>query len=468
MHETMQTTPKTFRGRTLEDVLPQISAELGEDAIVLRCREGLRGGIFGFFRRPCVEIEATVRPPRPATADALERAAAERLENALTLGDVPALEVRSDRATAEGMASPAVRLLIEQAAPFADRLRDAQLEPVLVGDGVSDLATAGLTDPRLYGPQPTASAATLTPRVAGPSAPAAAAPTAIPTEAEPPAPFVALATAPPAASADDTVEPGETALEPTAPALSLPAAARTAESRLVFCGLDSALAAEVVGEAVVHGLPFGSPRGIKRLVRSILAQRLRTLGHRGQGALTLAVVGPVGAGTTTVVGHLAAAYARSGAVPVVVIALRSPDGGAALRGRMAELGVAVETAIDGAHAKEIAARTAGAMVLVDLPAVTLSAGTDTADLKRDLEALGADELHLALPATTSSASADELAVLLDPLGLTHVALTRMDDTRRPGAGLGFCISSGRPLSYLSVRGGIAPANATAVAQLLLP
>ena len=49
---------KTFRGRSLEELLPQIRAELGPDAIVLRRREGLGGGVGGFFQRPYVEVDA--------------------------------------------------------------------------------------------------------------------------------------------------------------------------------------------------------------------------------------------------------------------------------------------------------------------------------------------------------------------------------------------------------------------------
>jgi flagellar biosynthesis GTPase FlhF len=96
---------KTFRGRSLEEVLPQIRAELGPDAIVLRRREGLGGGVGGFFQRPYVEVDA-----RPANAD--ERP----------------LEIRSDRATAEGLSSPAVQALFEQATPFADALAAAARE----------------------------------------------------------------------------------------------------------------------------------------------------------------------------------------------------------------------------------------------------------------------------------------------------------------------------------------------------
>ena len=40
---------RTYRGRTIEELIPRIRAELGPDAIILREREGLMGGIGGFF-----------------------------------------------------------------------------------------------------------------------------------------------------------------------------------------------------------------------------------------------------------------------------------------------------------------------------------------------------------------------------------------------------------------------------------
>src|SRR3954452_15733620 len=93
---------KTFRGRSLEEVLPQIRAELGADAIVVRRREGLGGGVGGFFQRSFVEVDARVGG-NPIHDDEKER--------------IPA-HPRNDRATAEGFESPAIRALVDQAAPF--------------------------------------------------------------------------------------------------------------------------------------------------------------------------------------------------------------------------------------------------------------------------------------------------------------------------------------------------------------
>ena len=55
---------RTYRGRKLEDLIPQIREELGPDAIILREREGLMGGINGFFAQRFVEIEARAGAPR--------------------------------------------------------------------------------------------------------------------------------------------------------------------------------------------------------------------------------------------------------------------------------------------------------------------------------------------------------------------------------------------------------------------
>jgi hypothetical protein len=52
------TTTRVYRGRSVEELVPQIQRDLGPDAIILRRREGLTGGVLGFFQRAFVEIEA--------------------------------------------------------------------------------------------------------------------------------------------------------------------------------------------------------------------------------------------------------------------------------------------------------------------------------------------------------------------------------------------------------------------------
>jgi flagellar biosynthesis GTPase FlhF len=124
------TDTKTYRGRTLEEVLPKIKAELGPDAEIVRQRTGLTGGVGGFFQRQCVEVEA--RPPDSLESrtrfDAYDEdpgQPAARSPQPAELDDfVP------DVPTAEGLSSPGIQEIFRQAAPFAEQLGSA-LEPAI-------------------------------------------------------------------------------------------------------------------------------------------------------------------------------------------------------------------------------------------------------------------------------------------------------------------------------------------------
>jgi flagellar biosynthesis GTPase FlhF len=130
----MTTATKTFRGRTLEEVLPQIKADLGPDAEIVRQREGLTGGVGGFFQRACVEVEA--RPPGEPELP-IQRFDAYDDEPAMPepLPDFepdPAADFEPDplpdEPMAEGLQAPGIQEIMRQAAPFANHLTNA-LEP---------------------------------------------------------------------------------------------------------------------------------------------------------------------------------------------------------------------------------------------------------------------------------------------------------------------------------------------------
>ena len=65
--------------------------------------------------------------------------------------------------------------------------------------------------------------------------------------------------------------------------MTRPVAADAAEDRLIDAGLSPALAADVVGEAVVHALPFSTPRNLKKLIRAALARRIPVTTALGPG-----------------------------------------------------------------------------------------------------------------------------------------------------------------------------------------
>jgi flagellar biosynthesis protein FlhF len=54
---------KTFQGRSLEEVLPEIRAELGAGAVVVGQRTKVQGGVAGFFGTKVIEVTAADRMP---------------------------------------------------------------------------------------------------------------------------------------------------------------------------------------------------------------------------------------------------------------------------------------------------------------------------------------------------------------------------------------------------------------------
>jgi flagellar biosynthesis protein FlhF len=440
----METDVKTYRGRTLEELLPQIREELGPDAIVLRRREGLAGGVGGFFQKHFVEVDARMALP-----------------------DETPLEIRNDRATEEGLSTPGVQALVAQASPFADTLSRA--EQVLIEAAASEPVAAGL-----YGPQPNASA------LGSASAPTPETPSDLrspgrvfpepATDAQPAidAPVARTVVTPDPLPSMPAASDSAPAPVPSLAATPAPAAAAAVEKRLVDGGLTASLAADLVGEAVTHGLPFAGPRGLKKLVRSALTRRLPVMADMGPDSRVVAFVGTGGSGKSNAIAHIATAYANAGA-SVAVVALRSPDGGRALAAKLEPLGVSVLTTdSDVAVAKKRLDASSPLLTLIDTPAASPADAAGVAALSAQLKALGATEVHLALPSTLSAQAGEELAAAMRPLGLTHIALTRADETSRPGAVVELAIALRRPLSYRCAYDGAAPLDPGSLAQTLLP
>lgn len=128
-----EATTQTYRGKTLEELLPKIRDELGPEAIVVRQRDGLMGGIGGFFQQQFVEIEAKAGPTHPhPRIDVYDEEPAAPGEGFAAL-----------LAAAEEHAEPTVEALTAPvAAPPAPKLLDA------LADSVREAALAAPPVPR--------------------------------------------------------------------------------------------------------------------------------------------------------------------------------------------------------------------------------------------------------------------------------------------------------------------------------
>jgi flagellar biosynthesis GTPase FlhF len=401
----MSTATKTFRASSLTDALAQARAELGPDAVVVRRREGLHGGVAGFFQKAVVEIEAH---------------------------SGAGIDLRDDDAPA--MPDVAPTLTREAAAAgFAAALATAQGNP----------------DPKPYA-DPAVDAIPLARDSAPEVGPAPTAPQFVP---EPVAPRPAAAPTP----------------DPLAPAATHPEAERVVHALRragITPAFAEQLVAEAADHGLPFA-DAEHAAALRPLVVRALARRLDVAPLRGPGAI--AVVGAGGSGKTAVVARLATAYAAAGRLPVAVIALRPKDGGAELARLLAPAGVPLSATddVEGAAAR-IANLRRGALVLVDTPALPPRAGSERDQLTADLRRLGLDEVHLALPAVLAGEVARDLLASARELGANRIAVTHADATARLGMPLELAAEARTPVSYLADTASVRPAAAEDLAFALLP
>jgi flagellar biosynthesis protein FlhF len=403
-------TTRTFRASTLNEALAQVRDELGADAVVVRRREGLQGGLAGFFQKAVVEVDAAPGAPAALAAPKLADVAPTLAREAAVAGFAAALASAQDPAAAPR--------------PFTDPAIDA-------------IPSARDSAPEIV--------------------PFVPHPVAVPAPAES-TPAATTGPAPAAAA--------------TAPAPAAHPEAARVLAALARAGVSDRFATELVDEAAVHGLPFAdgeAPARLRPLVARALARRLDVAPLHGPGAI--AVVGGGGAGKTAVIARMATAYAAAARLPVAVIALRPKDGGAELARLLAPAGVPLQAtdSVEAAAAR-IANLRGGALVLVDTPALPLhpTAAAERDSLTADLRRLGLDEIHLALPAVLAGEVARELLGATRALGATRLAITHADATARLGMAVELAVEAQLPVSYLADTTTVRPAAAEDLAFALLP
>src|SRR3954451_22609856 len=429
---------KTFRGLSLAEVEAKVRAELGDDAVVVRQREGLTGGVGGFFQRRIYEVEAIAGngtpaaapapAPKPAPVAAAPQPVSQPEDFAAQLKASLAPEL--EQAAAEQRAAQAAAVeFIPDALAAAAKVEAAVSEPR------SDLAA-------LFAPD------VPKPQIAWPDEEPVAVATALAPLGEPeilPAPV-----ARPAAAAVAAV-----------PA-HWPVGAARLQAKLADRGLSDGLVADVVDEAVTHLLPFASQKRIKPLVASALARRIPVQPLRGSGGRVIGFVGPGGAGKTRCVARLAHAYALRAPAPVTCLTLRAEDEGAELRRLLSSCGVPVQALNDATEARaRLEMLPEDAFVLVDTPGVSPRAEAELRQLAAELRQLRRDETHLALPATMGAEAGRDLVFGTRALGVDALALTHVDETQRLGGAIELAIEAQLPISYVGrgtiVSGGLRPA-----------
>jgi flagellar biosynthesis protein FlhF len=447
---TLDSDVRVYRGATLEQLLPQIRAELGPDAVVLRQRDGLMGGIGGFFQRGFVEVEARAGSPRIDVYDDSGESA---------FDEAPAPELR--------VPAPAPEATVAEPAPMPAYVPTSSFaEELAAADGVVEATWSRVADKRSAKKAPAA-------KRAPKAVPAKAAKAKVPAAKPAPLPTPASAAKRPAAPRPRRTVAGPQPAKGEALRARAHRDADRITAALVAQGLSESFAAEVVADASAHVLAFAPKLKLKDAVRRTIAQRILTPAPRTTGGRTIAFVGAGGAGKTRCVAGLAAAYAASSTMPVVCIALASTDGGAELARVLEGHEVAVESFADGARARtRVKTARREALVVLDTPSLATRDASGIAALATQLDPLALDEVQLALPATLSIQAARELLERLAPLQPTAIAITHADETDQIAVAVELACTAGLPLAYvndgLDLPGALAPVDPGRLAEALLP
>ena len=532
MQQTRSGATRTYRGGSLEELLPQILSELGPEAVITKQREGVVGGVGGFFGKRCVEVEVelplpqqftpTPTLPRRAVVDAYDRGDTLVGQPAVgqpAVGQPSAARPVAEPAFAPGdTGSPIIDAMFAQALPFADHLTaaaaavsaatasstlrspepwdefdlaeldDEEFQPLdLAPDPLSEqeqarewakqeiramkagIAQRHCTAAATVAPLRTAAPARGTARLA-PVASATAAPaTAVRSVTTRPATAPAVPRALAAAlTSGPAAEPGRLPAQRTSTEIV------AVSEALSEAGLPESLVLAIHKDVSREVRPFANDLPVRAQVRAVLARRIKTKsGWRGKRR-TIALVGTYGSGKSLTAAKLCHAFAVGGGLSVGVVSLESPRSAIQL-GLLTE-GIGVDFQIADAPSQvalAVGRVDARDVIVVDTPGADADDAESIDRLERLLAALRPDETHFLVPASADvQPSQALLAALAGRIGVDRILITRLDEAPALGAQIALSISSRLPISYLASGGeadfGLAPADPVVLAGMVLP
>jgi hypothetical protein len=468
---------RVYRGRSIDELIPRIEAELGADAIVVRRRRGLEGGIGGFFQRPFVEVEAKPGAPRIDIYDEGMGEPAMPPPRRPESASEPIPRQPESASGPRSQASMAASVVPTSPMPAIPRPAGAY-----VTDTLANIAAAGtepiVEDPPRPGAHLPAEFHELTPDTfasalveAEQSLPAPATPAPAPTPAPSPMPEQI------GGELDllDRDMGDLQVMRPRAPqAPSAPSRGRARmriERSMMDVGVSEALTGELIDAAIAHGLPFAPRIGLAKAVHGAVVARIPRTPLLPAQSATVAVVGPGGSGKTSCCAALLGAYRRAGTLPAscatITLVGEREEPAMLLSPQIME-----PEALTSMRARQALAQArAEGLLLLDMPPLSPADRSTIRQLANVLGECRPDRVVVALPATLGARAAAQLLEALRPLGATAMAITHADETDQIGVAVEAACRFGLAPEYLldrgRVRGGLTRIDPTHLADRLL-
>ncbi len=435
---------KTYAGRSLQEIVPQIRDELGAGAVILKQRPIRTGGVGGFFAKTGIEVLASEGDPGESAGASAAAATATATLAAPPRAQVDTHDGESREALLRETFAQALQSQVEPEAEAEAEYVEERF--VAAGGGASARVAAGAA----YGGR-----------------------------TQPMDPVRISASRTNKGRLRIAPEPVE------APPLDDESADLVVE--LERAGLTPAAADALVREVRHHVEPFAAGR-LRDLVRRRIASRVRIeQGWEPDGtARRIAVVGASGVGKTTAIANLAAGYASAGMmVGIVVVDRAIADGHPVLPRLGASAGSEADRALAYmAGADVLRVTSAGEVrrgmqrlsmrdvVLIDTPGLAVGDEHGMGHLKSLLEAAAPHETHAAVPLGIAEREVAAMLSRLARAGANRLLVTKTDEARFAGPLHGLATIYDLPFSYLAcgprVPGGLVAADGVSIAERILP
>jgi flagellar biosynthesis GTPase FlhF len=474
---------RSYRAESLEEALQLVSDELGPDAIVVTQREGVVGGIGGFFGKRCVELEVEAAPPAIATAktaedtwfdgwddtgvdwpaavpvavrparsiiDAYDSTELARPQEPILTEPVltePILTVASEPEpeAVDDDHGTLVQTIFEQASPFADELTAALTDLAIAAE--RERITFVEPEPE---PEPVVEAAPLVEEVSDTEV--------SDTLEEPSAELVVIEPEP-----ENLPEPRVAHFDPG-----------SIERRLIRSGLTERVAREVVSEAANELRIFDPLTPFEDHVRQALARRIkvsRDTRKSKKQRRVIALVGPPGAGKTLAAARMLHAHRACANREVAGLTLAPVRDALALADQTRSLQVEITSATEERGLRSELDRLEPVdLLVVDTPGIDPSDQERLGALGYLLELVGVDETHLLVPASYGPERVRTLVEAFAPaVGADRMMITHLDG-RGNGAGVvAAAVTARLPISFTAVGSswGLRPANPDDLAGLVV-